>query len=369
MREVDLFVIGGGSGGVRAARVAAQHGASVALAEEYRVGGTCVIRGCVPKKLMVLASRFAQAFDDSAGFGWTLPAAPAFAWPALMRRVHAEVTRLEAAYTAGLQRAGVALHTELSGSVKLLTDTLAMTDPIAFGRAQQLRDSMRGFAQHFKIAQTWDLELAAMLAPIGYLALPAMVLQRSREGGNLSGPEKDMLARVPETGANLLDNIPRLETVANIVRYQQKNFDGSGHPADALAGDEIPIGARILKVLNDLLIVESKKVPRFKALESLRHCPGRYDPLVLEAVAASFDLALQSGAGDNAAPIGVTLRELRTGHELASGIETKDGTLVVSAGTTISQMHLQKVRNFAELSGIQEPIYIKIEKVPIAAAA
>ena len=112
MPEVDLFVIGGGSGGVRAARVAAQHGASVALAEEYRVGGTCVIRGCVPKKLMVLASRFAQAFDDAAGFGWTLPAAPAFAWPGLMRRVHAEVARLEAAYTAGLQRAGVALHSE-----------------------------------------------------------------------------------------------------------------------------------------------------------------------------------------------------------------------------------------------------------------
>ena len=111
MREVDLFVIGGGSGGVRAARIAAQHGARVELAEEHRVGGTCVIRGCVPKKLMVLASRFAQTFDDAAGFGWTV-APPHFDWPVLMQRVHAEVTRLEAAYTATLQRAGVALHAE-----------------------------------------------------------------------------------------------------------------------------------------------------------------------------------------------------------------------------------------------------------------
>ena len=69
--DVDLFVIGGGSGGVRAARIAAGYGARVMLAEEYRVGGTCVIRGCVPKKLMVYASRFADDFEDAAGFGWT----------------------------------------------------------------------------------------------------------------------------------------------------------------------------------------------------------------------------------------------------------------------------------------------------------
>ena len=112
MTEVDLFVIGGGSGGVRAARVAAQHGARVALAEEYRVGGTCVIRGCVPKKLMVLGSRFAQAFDDAAGFGWSAASAPTFSWPELMRRVRAEVSRLESVYTVNLKRAGVSLHAE-----------------------------------------------------------------------------------------------------------------------------------------------------------------------------------------------------------------------------------------------------------------
>ncbi|MDP9138800.1 MAG: FAD-dependent oxidoreductase, partial [Pseudomonadota bacterium] len=69
--DCDLFVVGAGSGGVRAARVASQHGAKVAIAEEYRVGGTCVIRGCVPKKLLVYASRFADEFEDAAGYGWT----------------------------------------------------------------------------------------------------------------------------------------------------------------------------------------------------------------------------------------------------------------------------------------------------------
>jgi glutathione reductase (NADPH) len=104
--DVDLFVIGAGSGGVRAARIAAGYGARVAIAEEYRVGGTCVIRGCVPKKLFVYASRFAQEFEDAAGFGWTVTGAK-FDWPTLIKNKDKEIARLEAAYHATLTRAGV----------------------------------------------------------------------------------------------------------------------------------------------------------------------------------------------------------------------------------------------------------------------
>jgi glutathione reductase (NADPH) len=104
--QVDLFVIGAGSGGVRAARIAAGHGARVMIAEEYRVGGTCVIRGCVPKKLLVYASRFAEEFEDAAGFGWSVPT-PSFDWPTLIANKDKEIARLEAAYTATLDRARV----------------------------------------------------------------------------------------------------------------------------------------------------------------------------------------------------------------------------------------------------------------------
>ncbi len=101
--DVDLFVIGGGSGGVRAARIAANHGARVQVAEEYRVGGTCVIRGCVPKKLLVYASRYAHEFVDAAGFGWTIEGAK-FDWPTLIANKDKEIGRLEAAYRATLTR-------------------------------------------------------------------------------------------------------------------------------------------------------------------------------------------------------------------------------------------------------------------------
>ena len=106
--DVDLFVIGGGSGGVRAARIAAGHGARVMLAEEYRVGGTCVIRGCVPKKLMVYAGRFADEFEDAAGFGWSI-GEPRFDWSVLKARRDAEVARLEAIYSRNLEASGVEL--------------------------------------------------------------------------------------------------------------------------------------------------------------------------------------------------------------------------------------------------------------------
>jgi glutathione reductase (NADPH) len=102
--NVDLFVIGAGSGGVRAARIASSYGARVMVAEEYRVGGTCVIRGCVPKKLLVYASRFGHEFEDAAGFGWTVPEQPAFSWPTLIANKDREIDRLEAAYVTTLER-------------------------------------------------------------------------------------------------------------------------------------------------------------------------------------------------------------------------------------------------------------------------
>jgi len=105
-RDFDLFVIGGGSGGVRAARIAASHGARVAIAEEFRLGGTCVIRGCVPKKLLVYASRFGDEFEDAKGFGWTCDGS-AFSWPELIAAKDREIARLEQVYRANLLKSGV----------------------------------------------------------------------------------------------------------------------------------------------------------------------------------------------------------------------------------------------------------------------
>src|SRR5262245_34343040 len=106
--DYDLFVIGGGSGGVRAARMAAGTGARVAVAEEYRFGGTCVIRGCVPKKLLVYASEFAKTFKDAEGFGWSV-GSPGFNWQTLIANKDKEIDRLAGIYRGLLDRSGVAV--------------------------------------------------------------------------------------------------------------------------------------------------------------------------------------------------------------------------------------------------------------------
>ena len=107
--DYDLFVIGGGSGGVRAGRVAAMGGAKVALAEEYRMGGTCVIRGCVPKKLMVYASGYAEAMNDAEGFGWTI-GERSFDWATMMGKIDDELDRLEGLYRKGLTNNDVNIY-------------------------------------------------------------------------------------------------------------------------------------------------------------------------------------------------------------------------------------------------------------------
>ena len=149
--DYDLFVIGAGSGGVRAARIASQSGARVAIAEEYRIGGTCVIRGCVPKKLLVYGSEFAQSFADAPGFGWTVTGA-SFDWATLRDNVQKEVTRLSGIYNSNLIKAGVTPFVERAElidahTVKLVKSGGQFTAErilIATGGAPQLLDGLPG---------------------------------------------------------------------------------------------------------------------------------------------------------------------------------------------------------------------------------
>ena len=127
--DYDLIVIGAGSGGVRAARVAANHGAKVAIIEEYRVGGTCVIRGCVPKKLFVYASRFPELFDVAASYGWTVPTA-SFDWPTLVRNKDKEIARLESAYVSTLENA----------KVEIIRDRAVVTGPNSLRLGKSARE-------------------------------------------------------------------------------------------------------------------------------------------------------------------------------------------------------------------------------------
>lgn len=252
------------------------------------------------------------------------------------------------------------LERTLNGTIKVLCDILSILDPAAFGLGQKLRDCMRDYTRHLKITQTWELELAAMVCPLGYVTIPAPVLARFRAGKLLKPEEKTMLARVPLTGSELLANIPRLDQVARIVLYQDKNFDGSGMPADNCAGEDIPQGARVLRVLMDLLALEAGGISRGRALAELRTRRGAYDADVLDSVSACYHLTGPAGDASDDSVHDITLAGLCVNHLLVGNIETVEGVMLVGAGTLVTPVILEKLRNFATVIGIREPIRVEM---------
>jgi response regulator RpfG family c-di-GMP phosphodiesterase len=247
------------------------------------------------------------------------------------------------------------LENTLSGSVRMLTEILSTVEPQFFGRAQMLRDYARTLAPALKIDQVWELEVAAMLCHIGYVTIPAAIILKERTGAALNAAEKQMLTRLPEISSKLLAHIPRLESAARIVLYQNKYFDGSGFPQDSTAGEAIPVGARILRLLSDLINLEIAGTPKETALEQMRRRPGAYDPKIIDAALATLVQAAQISKSGQA----LKVKDLCAGQVLLSDIQTTDGVLIVAAGTEISHMLIEKLNNFAEMSGVKEPIYVK----------
>jgi glutathione reductase (NADPH) len=179
--DYDLFVIGAGSGGVRAARIASQAGARVAIAEEYRIGGTCVIRGCVPKKLLVYGAEFAQAFADSKGYGWTVTGAT-FDWATLRDNVQREVTRLSGIYNSNLIKAGVTPYEERAELVDAHTVKLTKSGSeisaerilVATGGAPQMPQGLPGLDLGISSNEAFLLEQLPrriLIVGGGYVAL------------------------------------------------------------------------------------------------------------------------------------------------------------------------------------------------------
>ena len=179
--DYDLFVIGGGSGGVRSARLAASLGKRVAIAEEYRFGGTCVIRGCVPKKLLVYASQFHEHFEDAVGYGWSVGES-SFDWKKLIAAKDKEIARLEGLYRKGLENAGAEIletRAELAGpnSVRLVQSGRVVTAErivIAVGGAPNPHASLPGHELCISSNEAFHLEelpRSIVIAGGGYIAV------------------------------------------------------------------------------------------------------------------------------------------------------------------------------------------------------
>jgi len=252
----------------------------------------------------------------------------------------------------------VLLEQTLSGSVQVLVDLLSVFDPKVFGQAQVMKDFALKVAERMSIPDPWNLGLAALLAPVGRMAIPLALQSKLNWGEQLTPQEKEFCKRIPETGARIVGNIPRLQPVARIILYAAKDFNGDGFPQDGVAGSDIPLESRVLRVLTDFL--EGIRIRRSRAvvLEQLALTSGLYDPGVLAALRQVLENPEDSDSGP--AQKRLPLRALTPGMCLMEDIFTPDGALVLAAGTRLALIHLERLRSVSSIARLDEPIRVEV---------
>ncbi len=244
------------------------------------------------------------------------------------------------------------LEETLNGAIELVADILSMVDPDSFDRALAAREEAALLARNLGVGDAWEAEVATMLAPIATVTLPPETLARVRHAEPLSEEEAEMVERLPEAAHRMLSHIPRLNGVAEAVLYQHKRFEGSGFPRDQVAGEQIPVAARILQVATAVTELTRRGVERAEVADRLAAQPGRYDPRVVEAVRAT-------GEGATATVVEVGVMGLRPGQTLLSPIETEDGRLLFAPGHRVTAAVIARLHNQARLLKIKEPIRVQ----------
>jgi response regulator RpfG family c-di-GMP phosphodiesterase len=240
----------------------------------------------------------------------------------------------------------------LGGAIKVLVDVLSMLKPQAFGRASEVRRIVHQICQQLQIDNAWSIEIAAALSQIGCITVPEKILEKVYRGETLSPEELELYQQHPKIGHELLRNIPRLETVAEIIGYQEKLYNGQGFPQDFRSGDEIPLGARILKVALDWTALIGAGLTPEMAFVHLRQRQGWYDPKVVEALKHALEINEEYAVRE------VRVNQLADGMILADDVRSIHGTLLCPKGQEITPAVRHRLRNYMVNVGIQGPIRV-----------
>ena len=251
------------------------------------------------------------------------------------------------------------LEETLNGTVELLAEILSLADPESFGRAVQLREFAKEMGAELGVESMWEIETGAMLSQIGYVTLPNDLVHKARAGEGLSDEERQLFVRAPEMCNELLERIPRLDPVAKIVLYQRKNYDGTGFPPGGPAQAELPIGARILHVLLDLLDLEAANNTRNQALKAMEQRQGCYDPKVFAAARKLFTKTAKEAGAEMDLTVSIRPASLQVGDKLFDDLKTLDNRLLIRAGEVVTEPTLIRIKNYLRLVGLHEPIRVK----------
>ncbi len=244
------------------------------------------------------------------------------------------------------------LSKTLSGSVSVLTEVLSLVNPAAFGHATSVRRLVQQICQEVQVDNAWEIEIAAMLSQVGCITLPETTLAKLSSGKPLSAEELQAYQSHPQVGHDLIVKIPRLHGAAQIIAYQQKHFDGSGIPVDGKKAEHIPFGARVLKLVIDVVQLVSVEKSAEDVWTAIHDREGWYDPSLVDALAAVLDIEYVIKSVD--------IEHLEDNMILDEHVVTQSGDLLLARGQEVTLSMRERLKKFLETTkGVQEPIRVR----------
>lgn len=255
------------------------------------------------------------------------------------------------------------LSKTLNGSIKVLIDILSVQSPSIFAQASRLRKFAHELGWALQIEdQLWEVELAALLSQIGAVTMPSHILKRWQAGVSLKDDEMEMIRTIPRMGQQLIKNIPRLEKIAEAVSLQHCTY---AHPlnSESPSGEDIPLIARILKIILDFDLIQENTLGTVAALKAMLSRKNEYDPRLLELFRSKvlrideqfISTAPQTRVGEKQ----IFVDELRSGMVITRDISDRHGILIVAKGTVITDVFRYKLNNYFRSQTIITPIFIE----------
>lgn len=244
-------------------------------------------------------------------------------------------------------------HT-LSGSIKVLSEVLALVNPEAFGRSARITRYVESIAENLEVSELWSIRTAAMLSQIGCVILPEPVLKKVYGGESLTEEESQLFNQHPFVACDLIAKIPRMKHVAEIIKFQDAYYDGAGTSGDAHKGKTIPMEARILKVALDFDALESAGKSKAEAFGEMKQRKGWYDPSVVDALKSAFAKEIKYEVKTT------VVADLREGMILGEDIRSSQQVLLASKGQQVTESMMLRLQSFRKSTGVREPFTVLI---------
>ncbi|TKB59092.1 MAG: hypothetical protein E8D49_09205 [Nitrospira sp.] len=221
-----------------------------------------------------------------------------------------------------------------------------------YGRVGRITRYVESIAENLHVSELWSIKTAAMLSQIGCVILPESVLKKVYRGEVLTGEESQLFKQHPFVAYDLLVKIPRMKRVAEIIKFQDKYYDGVGTPGDTQQGNTIPMEARILKVVLDFDALESSGKSKAEAFGDMQQRKGWYDPAVIDELKASFAKEIKYEVKTT------VVAGLLEGMILAEDIQSSQYVLLASKGQQVTQSMILRLQSFMKSGGVREPFTV-----------